>query len=64
MGNETYPVEVEITMVVAGDHRAPIAAILYNDYGNDYDYVVEVVYLVPEDFVPGGIGESEASEQS
>ena len=45
----TVLVEITVTLVEAGDHRANPALILYNDNGNAYDYRLDIVYLVPED---------------
>lgn len=46
---EEYEVNVTITLDQAGDQESPSGLVGENDLGNDYDYKIEIVWLVPEE---------------
>jgi hypothetical protein len=45
---ESYEVTVEIFLNEAGNFRLPFGPIGYEDPGNDYQYDIEIIWLLPE----------------
>lgn len=45
---DDYEITIEITMVNAGDYEAPFGLMGFADDGNQYNYEIEIIWLVPE----------------